>query len=100
VEAIYGAAGTVIVGLLALIGTRTVAKVQRQAVENEQRLREVELDAQIRADLRTDYDRGRAELEQIRVENRRLRGERDAALARLAHAERRIEDYLGGKEKP
>ena len=99
-EAIYGAAGTVIVGLLALLGTRTVAKVQQQAVSNEKRLREVELDAQIREDLRVDYDRMRSEREQSRLDLNRVREERDDALRRLARAERLVESLLAGKEKP
>ncbi len=67
-DALVLAAGSIIVGLLALAGTLALVRVQRKAARNEDRLREVEAYDHTYNNLRADYDRVVREREIVTAE--------------------------------
>lgn len=79
---LIGAATAIVTGLLTLLGTRWLARIQAKAAENEDRIRKYEEYDHLLDNYRTDYDRARADLT-------RVRQERDDAIARAVRAEQK-----------
>jgi biopolymer transport protein ExbB/TolQ len=67
-NAIVLAASSVLVGLLALVGTLALVRVQRKTAKNEERLREVEAYDLTYNNLRADYDRVMGERDRVTAE--------------------------------
>jgi hypothetical protein len=100
-DALVLAAGSIVVGLLALAGTLALVRVQRKAAKNEERLSEVEAYDHTYNNLRTDYDRVLAERAAMKVTLDTITADRDDWRRRALRAERQVEDWLPhNKEQP
>lgn len=85
--ALIGAVGTIVSGLLALLGVRWMANVQKRTAANEERLTQYESWKDLIDQHQRDSDRYRVQRDEAWTANDRLRAEN--ALLR-----RRVEDWL------
>lgn len=95
---LIGAAATVIVGLLGLLGTRWLSNVQRRTADNEERLSRYENWDHLIDNYRQDYDRVRAERDRVRHQRDEAWAQVDRLSQENSQLQRQLERWLQRKE--